>query len=296
MTLTFNGKPLLTPQDRVSLLSYWMEERNRVRVLKQDGIPKPWSSDSIFQQTYFCNVMREDDRVTQFIREQYSPRANDPMFEVNIVFSRLINWPQTLQYVGFLENNDWNSTHNMLNDIKREGEKVFGDAYIVSTNGLAIPKAQYVCEYLLPAAYGTLGPASGWRGCHGSGTLANAYQGLIGVRGLGSFMAGQIIADLKNTEGHPLKNARDWKSWCTPGPGSLRGMTWIADGHNEARSEYRSNFIYYLTQIRYELERQENLLINSICNQDLQNCLCEFDKYCRILTGVGRSKRRYKGV
>ena len=30
--------------------------------------------------------------------------------------------------------------------------------------------------------------------------------------------------------------------------------------------------------------------------QDLQNCLCEFDKYMRILHGTGRSKRGYPGV
>jgi len=48
---------------------YWMKERERVRVRKERGDPKPWSEDPVFQQTYFCNVNREYDRVTKFIRK-----------------------------------------------------------------------------------------------------------------------------------------------------------------------------------------------------------------------------------
>jgi hypothetical protein len=222
------------------------------------------------------------------------------MFELNIVFARLINWPETLKQVGYItheqaDGDAFQGVERSLQDAKDVG-KVFGDAYIVSTNGLAVPKAQYVCEVLLPAAYEQLGAGSGWRGAWGSGALARAYQGLIGVRGLGSFMAGQIIADLKNTDGHPLQEAVDWKSWCTPGPGSLRGLSWIGMGSNEHGNKYKKEFEHYLTQVRYELEYQHCDLVKTICNQDLQNCLCEFDKYCRIMSGAGRSKRRYNGV
>ena len=50
---------------------YWVQERDCVRVLKEGGLPPPWSIDPVFQNTYFCNVDREHDKVTRWIREQY---------------------------------------------------------------------------------------------------------------------------------------------------------------------------------------------------------------------------------
>jgi hypothetical protein len=42
------------------------------------------------------------------------------------------------------------------------------------------------------------------------------------IEGLGPFYIGQIIADLKYVE--PLKSAKDWWTYCVPGPGSQRGL------------------------------------------------------------------------
>lgn len=298
MTLQFNGKELISAQERVGVLKYWMEEREKIR--KNRAGPKPWTEDPIFQHTYFCNVRREDDKVTKSFRIFYSNWVNDPMFETNVVISRLLNWPPTIQHIGYrggpVAPEGWRHLQETIEKVQNSGHKVFGDAYIVSTNGLSMPKAQYLCEVLFPAAYERLWTAQKWRRDWGSGPLSRAYEGLIGVRGLGSFMAGQIIADLKNTLQHPLQKADDWFTWATPGPGSLRGISWIIYGHNNPSGWMRHHFLRYLGEIRKELELQGCELIKDIHNQDLQNCLCEFDKYCRILTGIGRSKRSYNGI
>lgn len=295
MTLEFDGKTLTTTEDRIDLLKYWIQERLNIMILKEAGAAPPWSRDPIFQRTYFCNVQREEDRVTKWIRNFYSGHVADPMFEVNIVFSRLINWPPTLEAVGYLVQTQMGPGNGSLSSfLSNLPGKVFGDAYIVSTNGRAMPKAQYLCEMLLPAAYERLGPNSGWRVAYGSGSLAAAYKSLGSVYGLGSFMAGQILADLKNTEGYPLQRATDWWTFAVPGPGSLRGISWILYGDN-AHPESRK-FERNILGIRDALEVRGCEEVKIICNQDLQNCLCEFDKYCRVKTGVGRSKRTYQGV
>src|ERR1700756_4233672 len=129
MTLWCNGKELTTPQERVGLLKYWMETRNAIRLAKEAVQPKPWTDDKVFQNTYFCNVRREDDRVTKFIRKMYSPYVNDPMFEVNIVFSRLINRIESLEKMGFIEGpNDFPAVQETLQGWQDAGFTVFGDA------------------------------------------------------------------------------------------------------------------------------------------------------------------------
>jgi hypothetical protein len=85
---------------RTHLLLYWVAERESVRKKKEAGEPKPWSDDPVFRTTYFCNVRREDDKVTKFIRQMYSPYVAHPLFVHNIILSRFLNWPPTLEEVG----------------------------------------------------------------------------------------------------------------------------------------------------------------------------------------------------
>jgi hypothetical protein len=157
-----------------------------------------------------------------------------------------------------------------------------------------MPKVQYVVELLLPNVYSALGAAGDTRGyLRTAPTLVGSYGFLKRLFGVQSFMAGQILADLKNTKDHPLQGAEDWWTFAVPGPGSLRGVSWIAYGDN--RNTSKVDFFNNLNTIRNELRGYSDF-VDKICNQDLQNCLCEFDKYCRVFTGLGRSKRGYDGA
>ena len=53
-------------------LIYWINERNRIYLAKEQGFPKPWSTNYVMQRTYFCNIHREKDRVTRWIRHNYT--------------------------------------------------------------------------------------------------------------------------------------------------------------------------------------------------------------------------------
>ena len=54
----------------LNLLVYWITEREAVRKRRADGDPPPWSDDRIFQRK-FCNVERERDAVSVWIREHW---------------------------------------------------------------------------------------------------------------------------------------------------------------------------------------------------------------------------------
>lgn len=278
----------LTPPE---LLIYWIRERYRILILKQEGMPKPWSEDEVFQKTYFCNVRREDDKVTQFIRSTYSPFVDHPLFEYNIILARFLNRPETLEGLGFFVDHKPDVLLKDLEDWASQGFQIWGGAYLITTHGIKMPKATYLARNVLGSAVDVLERG---RAVVRGASCGQAAQVLERIEGVGSFLGAQIIADLKNTVRHPLKDSFDFTSFVSPGPGSLRGVSWFIDGTPANTS--RSNFDRDFRVIRKYVDDHWPEEVPRIDNQDLQNCLCEFDKYMRVRNGTGRSKRRYNGT
>jgi hypothetical protein len=264
-------------------------------MLKKDlGLPKPWSNDEVFQRTYFCNVRREHDRVTRFIRERYSPEVQDPWFLYNIILSRFINWPDSLSRIGYLRSHDPDALEGKLEKLSQAG-KVWGGAYVITTHGIPMGKAAYLAHNVLGGAHKAMERLHGPTGYQGTPRLATAHKALQSLEGLGSFLAAQVVADLKNTPGHPLQGAIDWWTFVAPGPGSIRGLQWFWENQAKVTA---SNFLNMFVEMEYYVKDNWNqtLMGQKICAQDLQNCLCEFDKYMRVSTATGKSKRNYPGT
>jgi hypothetical protein len=270
--------------DRVELLAYWIKEREAIRVKKERGTAWPWTKDPILGAYRFCSVHREDDKVTRWIAKNWrKPNASDPNLWHAMVVARFINWPDTLAAIGYPE--PWNHktrviTRSEMLRIQAEERKVFTGAYIVSTNGAPTDKITYVLGLFDRAAAADIPP---WT------TLADAHVALMQINGIGSFMAAQIIADLKNTIGHPLRTAPDWWNWAAPGPGSLRGLSRVRGLGTQSRWR-KDAFIPELLELRDELRPHIAL---DLCLQDLQNCLCEADKFMRVLYGQGKPRSLY---
>lgn len=262
-----------------------MVEREKIRSLKENGKAKPWSLDPVFQRTYFTNVHREDDRITRWIRKNYTPEFFGEHYELAIIAARLFNRIETLEHFK----SRWFPVNvSKLTEELREwgnNHKTWGNAYVITTHGMKMSKAYY-CTLLLQEAELVLNEGHSYTSCQ------DYWEILTKVEGLGSFLSAQIVADLKNTKGHPLSSAPDWYTFSAPGPGSLRGLSWFF--HEDITVKK------YPQAIRdawaYLEDSDASDILADCCMQDLQNCLCEFDKYCRVLTGTGRSKRRYPGL
>lgn len=288
MTSEFDGKTSTMPRH---LLVYWMEERERIRLAKEKGLAKPWSTDPVFQTVYFCNVDREHDKVTRWIRDFYSPHVNNRMFEYNIILSRFVNRIETLKYIGYQMNHEPEELQSLILEAGDVNGKIWGGAYLVSTNGVPMGKVAYVVDMVMERIEKLLDTPTRAGAVRQAGTLLAAHKALQSVDGLGSFMAAQVVADLKNTPDHPLMRCEDWWTFVAPGPGSLRGAAWFHYGNPNGVTP--SNFHDHFEVIRDYVN--ENYSGETICNQNLQNCLCEFDKYMRVRNGTGRSKRYYSG-
>ncbi len=215
----------------------------------------------------------------------------DPLFEYNIVFSRFINWPDTIRLVGYMPYHEPRQLADVLHYISGQGSKVWGNAYVITTHGQKMDKVTYLTEQVLADVY-KLGLHDWLTGVGALPTCSNISRALQKVDGIGSFLAAQVVADLKNTPGHPLYTAPDIATFVEPGPGSIRGLAWIYD---DMPGWEEQGFMARFQKLRNWVDQNWPDDVPRIDNQDLQNCLCEFDKYCRVATGSGRSKRKYNG-
>ena len=84
-------------------LLHWIQERQLIHDKKEIAHePKPWTSDPVLQNYRFCNVRRDNDRVTKWLFEHwYKPNCNSEHLAFAACMARHFNWPDTLEALGF---------------------------------------------------------------------------------------------------------------------------------------------------------------------------------------------------
>lgn len=267
--------------------------------------------DPIIAKYRFCNVVRADDRVTKFIFEWAEQWDGDPDQWFAFVVARLFNRPDTLErIVDTVLPFKPEKMRGWLHGMRDGGEKVFNAAYIVSTNGISMDKIDYVIDIVLKPLWLTrkaMRPKLLTMGNKSSKVSSVCYEPweswharLQSNRGLGSFMAAQIVADLKYMPpffsreiGIPTAATEDWWTFAASGPGSRRGLNRIYGlptdkGWNER--QWRNSLAELISAVRPMLPPQIGTRLSA---QDYQNCLCEFDKYERARLGEGEPKQLY---
>jgi hypothetical protein len=275
---------------RTAELFAFIQERHAIYEKKQAGMPKPWTQDKILGSYRFCNVYRELDSVTRWITENWrDPFDHDPDLWFAMVVARLINWPETLEAIGYPVPYRALQFINEIHAAKAAGKKTFSGAYIVSTNGHAMDKAEYLHAHVLQPLWDNRAAIRPMEGEY----LEDFFARLSKFNGMGSFMAGQVIADVKYAG--CLFNAPDWWVWAASGPGSRRGLNRVTSRPVDA-SWPGGSWHQALMELKAEIDplvaAKDMPMIHA---QDLQNCLCEFDKYQRTLLGEGRPRSGYPG-
>lgn len=257
---------------------FWILERERIRELKEAGRPAPWTEDKWLGSLHFCNVRREDDRVTKELRAVVQA-ANLPLaaLPATYVLARMFNRASTLELALACIANGHNWVP-VLQKHRDAGHLIFHVAYVVSTCGKSMDKIEYVDGVVNAVRLLDVPQHS----------LKAAFNKLRSVDGLGSFMAGQIVADLKNDR--YLVDAEDWWTWSCMGPGSKKGLEYIFE---ETITE--KNYEFHIGMLQNLLGPDMESWGLRIHAQDLQNCLCEFSKYWRHLKGIAGRTRIYHG-
>lgn len=277
----------------------WMKERHAICTRREAGKPKPWTTDPILQSYRFCNVYRELDTVTQWIASNWrQPWAHDRDLWFAMVVARLVNWPDTLFTLESAIYRGGSVQWYPLAFVKQmhrrrdAGEKVFSGAYIVSTNGHKMDKAEYLAEHVLTPLWQARAQVRPREG----DTLASFHARLMEFDGMGSFMAAQVVADVKYTPGGVLLGAPDWWTWAASGPGSRRGLNRVC-GFSVDDPWREERWLEDLSALQTSVDRlMAKAKMPRLHAQDLQNCLCEFDKYERVRLGEGKPRSLYPGV
>lgn len=279
-------------------LRHWVREREAVRIKKDRGDAPPWTDDPIIGKYRFCNVRREDDRVTVWVRNNIrAPYADHPHLWFMLAIARWVNWPETLAEL-IAEPGAWptdervfaplNLSKALANRAAR-GEKVFTGAYTInapSTKGAS--KIDYVAMTVLGKPWeqrellgdvfgGRLGPLS----------LSRAHTYLSKYQGWGPFMTYQVAVDMRFTR--YLRDAADIKTWAAAGPGTIRGLNRIAG----RRIDCNLDQARALAEMRvlFRTIREETGVDMDF--SDVPNILCETDKYLRVMNGEGAPRALY---
>ncbi len=275
------------------------EAIRRRRLIDPEG---PWTSDPVLRQYRFCNIFREDDTVTQWIREHIrEPLHDSPHVLMAMVIARFINRVSTLEPMAKLLRQEprasfdtWALRRARYLSVLRDCQPpIVTGAYMVKTppgmdkiDGLMwifdqiAGDAEHLCARIHP----------------GETTLRSVHRELTRYRYLGSFMAYEIVTDLRHTSW--LSGAPDIMSWAAVGPGAARGLGRLCEGGTDAfsyTSPAAQEVMLGHMQFILQMSRNRKLWPQKWGRwemRDVEHTLCEYDKYQRAVTGEGTPKQK----
>ena len=284
----------------IESLLYFVWEREAIRLAKAAGMPREqWTADPVFRKYKFTNIRRRDDRVSQWVIEQLiEPALKRRDLWFSLLIARLINWPPTLARLIYEEvipcapeDFDARAFVRVIEDFKREGNKVYSGAYLLYPTKMdpGGNKSQAVAKHIIgdvirhadEVQYVLDRPRP---------EVAKFVEALSRAFGISTFMAGQVAADLTYAPGH-LAEAVDLYSYAPIGPGSLRGLNYLHTRRPFAgwgQADFNSALMRVNERIRDELQ------ITDLTLHDVQSIFCEFSKYCRARLGEGKPKTVYQ--
>ena len=280
----------------LDIMVYWIHERDRIRAAKEAGAPKPWTTDKQLRDYRWCNVRRMDDRVScELFTRWYQQDADRQTSLAAAVLGRLINWPESLLEIS--EGAPFRIEHlqqagPVLRGRAARGEKVFTGAYLIppgrpARGGVALSKIEHViglAELFAVESYSTI-----------TESMRGTWSQIITWDGMGSFLAGQVVADLVHLE--PGRQWSDAPTWAPIGPGSARGLNRLR-GIAKDKPVSQDDFERLLPDLIQVLRPRIDTVWRDrgLQAMDIQNCLCEFDKYRRLQLGEGKVRARYDGA
>lgn len=284
--LIIRRKGSLVPSE-VDILCYWISEREAVRLKRLKGLPPPWTKDGLIGEYRWCNVRRMDDKVSIWLLNWHRqhPEFNFRDRIVASVAGRLINWPDTLQDMPYPIPYDERKWTKGLEKRDASGRKVFTGAYIIN-GALGGPKILQVTQKILAPLWEQRRTAP-----KNPERMEDVWRWLNGKPGIGSFMAGQAVADLRHVH-HELPWT-DRMTWAPQGPGSKRGINRLLGRPTKAAMPH-AEWLDALRRAMGAVQARLPHIAERLELMDIQNCMCEYDKYRRLTLGEGSVRSRYR--
>jgi hypothetical protein len=274
---------------------YYLNERWSIHQKRLKGLPPPWTDDAALQKYRFCQVRREDDRVTRWIHENWlRPRADDPDLWHAMCVARIFNLPSTLDAIGWPE--PWGKRGAKVlataRKLKADGATIYTGAYSTccglrsSEVGIPLINHHEKILNLLWAKRKAIQP-------HEGETLRAFYERLTTQFGFGTFMSNQVVADTKH--GDAMYDASDWLTFAASGSGSLRGMNLLCG--RDVVPRWRggeADWHATLLEVRKAILPSLPKPLRHLDAQNIEHGLCEMFKWHRAQEAGRKLTRPYK--
>lgn len=290
--------PSLDEWEGIKAFFAYARERYTIFLARRDGLPHPWTKDPILQQYRFCNIFREDDTTTAWIKKNIrKPLKHDPKVVIAMCVCRFFNRIRTLDAMAHvILDTGWDETR-CRNQVAKLEPPIVTSAYMLKTPA-GKTKFEGIAEILAPIKrdYKKLAAdiAKG-------NSLRLAWEQLREYPYMGNFMAYEVVADLRHTR--LLGSAFDINLWASAGPGAARGLSRVVYG-------VIGRFNYHSDNDQQVLNEGMALLLRAAQGhlkswpiswpiwemRDVEHTLCEFDKYERARLGEGRPKQLFRST
>ena len=298
---------------RVGDFFRYARAREGIRFRKERGETQ-LTSDPVLRDWSFCNVNREDDRVTRWFAKYVRDQVPETQILLATVAFRWFNRISTGQVLAGLNEYNIPARKNLFAEwstsTAREALALYAEppyvtgAYIIKTPD-GLPKEEGVLWCIDQFVQGN---KKGLPLDHvkfseilleqpGVHTLEGVWNILRQFPYLGDFMAYEVVTDLYHTP--LLDRAPDIMTWANPGPGAARGLCRLRDLPLDDLNRGSETDRRYMMQLMRDLlaaSQREEYWPKAWKPWDMrtvEHTLCEFDKYERAQQG-GKLKRRYK--
>jgi hypothetical protein len=282
-----------TVKPDVNDLQEFMCERHSIYLRRASGLPAPWTEDPILSQYKFCNIFRELDRTTVWIRKHVrEPFADHEHLWFMVVLARFFNRADCLEYLiqkAWPADDRWSAKKclRVLSSYAASGNPVLNpNAYQVYAHNVAgTSKLEFILNNTIRSIWKDRKKIA--RELETCSSCAYANSIFKRYEGIGSFLSAQFIYDLMYTR--YLIHATDRDTWAGCGKGSMRGLNRILQlpierkvgslniaGDHEIRA---AQLIEIRSKIRWPNKWPKLSL------RDVENILCEFSKYERAKEG-----------
>lgn len=276
-------KWLFQDNDLLRNFFYWINERHAIYQRRVAGEPGPWTGNPVLRDFKFTNPFRENDRETIWMRNNWTGPNEDQPLEVqlfNCCFFRMFGTSEFAAEHGYVY--DWNPEYTLSVATGRlmEHKKVFTGAYIVTNQGLRLPKQKVVVEmFLQPIWEARVRLAEVAR----NGSLQQMHRALQDYPGWGGggFMAYEAVTDMNYTP--VLRDATDRFTWANAGPGAKRGLNRLL--HRELNKSYKNASANMLMQELLRLAPkflEPHVPLDYVDMRCIEHSLCEWDKFQRV--------------
>lgn len=282
-------------EEALDQLVVYLHERERIRLAKLSGKPRPWTSDPILREFKFTNVLRENDRTTQWGQKNWfkpavAEGAKDTIVLLNCGIFRFFGTMAFAAELGFQRDFDADRLKRTAFAMERAGKKVFTSAYVITNGGHRCPKRDVVADVFLTDLNNNLEYVLGDR----ENLFSRYAKRLSGIQGFGGtgFMAKEVLSDLHLSGA--VQPFTDRYEWTPIGPGAQRGLQWMFPKSVIPKGVKAIPLLITIGKdLSTRLEPWMPQFGNDLDLHGIQFAMCEIDKYFRTKYAGGKPKNTY---